>query len=201
MAIGMVVIVLLSACIVYLIKRSYPLRADANTLYTANSSEDLSLSSLKTQWHWQELNLPDGGTFVVAPYHPKGEDIEVDAQIKYQDLAFQNDDTFGIIVGMNNQGNGYVCGGLWIWLPPIASYPGWDTSTIKGETAREVDFSNYVTITVKIQKSVITLLYDGKFVARATASAYPVEGMVGLFVDVASGAQFGVQSFRVEKLS
>lgn len=193
---GTCLVLLLSIGVIVLQKRSQPLRVDPNTLYLATSSEDLSISSLSSQWHWQELNLP-GAFFVVAPYHPTDEALEVDAQIKDPDPGFQNDDAFGIVIGMDIQGAGYVCG---VTLnQPIAGYPGWDDHTIKSETTSGVygHFADYVTVTVTIRQNVITLLYDGKLVAQASVTDYHADGLIGLF----STSGVKVQGFRIERLS
>lgn len=194
--IGICSILLLSVWVVFFPKGSQPLRADRKTLYLVNSSQDLSVSSLPSQWHWDKLDLP-GALFVVAPYHPSGEALEVDVQIKDTGEGFQNDSVFGIVVAMNSQGAGYVCG---VTLgQPILSYPGWDQHTIQRETTSDVSavFSHYVTVTVTIQNNVITLFYDGERAAQATVSTSLTNGLIGLFSD--SSAK--VQSFRIEQLS
>ena len=175
---------------------SQPLRADSRTLYLVNASQDLSIPSVQSQWHWREVGL-SGALVVIAPYQPTGEDLEIDARIKDSDASFQNDDVFGIAVGMNSQGVGYVCGET--LNQPIASYPGWDEHTIQRETTTGVygDWSNYMTITVTIRQHVIALSYDGRRVAQATVTASLTDGLIGLF----SSSSATVQGFRIERLS
>lgn len=175
-----------------------PLRSDPNTLYLVNSSQDLSFSSLPSQWHWQALS-----NFVLAPYQPTGDALEIDAQITDAGAGLHDDDFFGIAIGLDQQGAGYVCG---ITLDqPILSSPkwdqGWDQDTLQGETTSGVsgDFSNYVTVTVTIQNNIITLFYDGKRVAQATATAYHANGLIGLFSSASTSAK--VRGFRIESLS
>ena len=193
--IGTALILLLSVWVLFLQTRPKPLRADANTLYLVTSPEDLSISSLPAQWHWQELG-GWGALVEVAPYHPTGEALEIDAQISDSGASFQNDDVFGIVVGMNSQGAGYVCG--MTLNKPIASYPGWDEHTIQREATTGVygSWSRYVTVTVTIRDHVITLFYDGKQVARATVAASPADGLIGLF----TSSSATVRGFRVEHL-
>jgi hypothetical protein len=194
---GIGLVVLLAVFAGLLQRRPPPLRSDPNTLYLVNSSQDLSFSSLPSQWHWQVLKAL-GALFVVAPYHPTGEGLEIDAQISDAGADnFQNDDAFGIAIGLDNQGAGYICG---ITLfQPIATYPGTD-QPIQGETTSGWygDFSDYVTVTVTIQNNIITLSEDGKRVAQATATAYHTNGLIGLFL---GGGSPTVRGFRVESLS
>lgn len=196
MLIGTASILLLSVWALVLQTQPKPLRADANTLYLVTSPRDLSISSVPSQWRWQDLGVW-GARVVVAPYHPTGEALEIDAQISDSGASFQNDDVFGIVVGMNSQGDGYVCGET--LNDPIASYPGWDEHTIQREATTGVygSWSGYVTVTVTIRGNVITLFYDGKQAARATVTDSPSDGMIGLFT--ASSAT--VRGFRVERLS
>jgi hypothetical protein len=175
-----------------------PLRSDPNTLYLATSSQDLSFWSLPSQWHWQAFD-----NFIVAPYQPTGEALEIDAQITDAGAGLHDDDFFGIAIGMDQQGAGYVCG---ITLDqPILSSPGggqgWDQSTIQGETTSGVvgNFSTYVTVAVTIQNNSITLFYDGKRIAQATATAYHANGLIGLFASASTSAK--VRGFRIESLS
>jgi hypothetical protein len=196
--VGIGLTLLLSVWAVFLQRRPQPLRADAQTLYLVNSSQDLNFSSLPSQWHWQELRLP-GAAIVVSPYHPTGDALEIDAQISDSGASINSDDFFGIVVGLDNQGAGYACG---VTLnQPIVSYSGWDAHTIQRETTSGVysDFSHYVTITVTIQQHVITLLYDGKQVAQATVTASPTGGLIGLFSSPSTSAT--VQGFRIDYLS
>jgi hypothetical protein len=194
--IGVSLILLLGVWISTFQNGSQPLHADSKTLYLVNSSQDLSISSLRSHWHWQELGL-SGAIFMATPYQPTGDALEIDARIKDSDAGFQNDDAFGIVVGMNSQGAGYVCG---VTLnQPIVSYPGWDEHTILSESTTGIygDWSNYMTVTVIIRKHVITLFYDEQQVAQATVTASPTDGLTGLFT--ASSAT--VQGFRIESLS
>lgn len=193
--IGTALILLLSGWALFLQSTPKPLRADANTLYFVTSPQDLSISSLPSQWHWQDLGV-SGARVVVAPYHPTGEALQIDAQISDSGASFQNDDVFGIVVGMNSQGAGYVCG--MTLNKPIASYPGWDEHTIQREATTGVygSWSRYVTVTVTIRDHVITLFYDGKQVARATVAASPADGLIGLF----TSSSATVRGFRVEHL-
>lgn len=186
----------LSVWVVVTHQGSQPLRADSRTLYLVNAAQDLSIPSVQSQWHWREVGL-SGALVVVAPYQPTGDALEIDARIKDSDASFQNDDVFGIAVGMNSQGVGYVCG--MTLNQPIASYPGWDERTIQSETTTGVygDWSNYMTITVTIRQHFITLSYDGKQVARATVTDSLADGMIGLF----SSSSAMVQGFRIERLS
>jgi hypothetical protein len=196
MLIGTALILLLSGWVLFLQSGPKPLRADANTLYFVTSPQDLSISSLPSQWHWQDLG-GWGAHVVVAPYHPTSEALEIDAQISDSGASFQNDDAFGIVVGMNSQGAGYVCGET--LNKPIASYPGWDEHTIQREATTGVygTWSRYVTVTVTIRDHIITLFYDGKQAAQATVTGSPAGGLIGLF----TSSSATVRAFRVEHLS
>jgi hypothetical protein len=133
----------------------------------------------------------------VAPYHPTGEALEIDAQIQDFDAPFHGDEAYGIAVGMDDLGAGYACGET--LNQPIASVPGWDESSIQGETRTGVygNTSHYVTMTVIIQNNVITLSYDGQLAAQATATTYHTNGSIGLF----SASSAKVRGFRIEDLS
>jgi hypothetical protein len=189
-----------------------PLRADAQTLYLADWSQDLDGWSGGAQWHWQErgvisseddraapFNAPSN-LFVphlLAPYRPSEANIQVDAQIKVLGYGFRDETIFGILVGSDGQGIGYGCG--LNWGRAIQLWPQDSANGLTGYRTGNAgaDFSDYVTLTVTIRNRVMTLFIGGQMAAQATAPGYQAGGFVGVY---ATNGAVEVRSFRVDKL-
>jgi hypothetical protein len=218
---GSVIILLLGLCITTYFYRSgfasgsdslQTLRADANTLYLANWSRDLdhwSKGSQESQWEWEKPGVIDThGTFsgspsplLLAPYQPNSRDIEVDAVIQ-DHVGFNEFENFGIVTGIDSQGNGYFSGEDFDreqFIERLSS--GEDLHVMTQNTGGhsvEDTAEKYYLFTVKIQGNVITLFIDGWQVSQATLSDYHPGGSIGLY---ASGdGEIAVVGFRVEKL-
>jgi|ERR1051326_2460530 hypothetical protein len=188
-----------------------PLGADANTLYMADWSKGLGDWSGGSQWHWVELGVlssedessppvssADFNPLLLAPYRPSVANIQVDAQIKVLGYGFRDETIFGIAVGFDNGGNGYACGLNWgrgIQGRPEDSAER-VTQYVQGNAG--ADFSDYVTLTVKIRDDRMTVLINGGEFAEATVPSYQAGGFVGLY---ASNGAVEVRGFRVDKLA
>jgi hypothetical protein len=202
-AIGISVVLIVSIWIGFLNTRCQPLRADANTLYLANWSKNLDHWSGGSQWHWQQPGVISsegalGTPLLLAPYHPSNADLEVDAQIKVLGYSFRDETIFGIVIGVDRQGNSYRCG--LNWGRAIERLQGDPSEGIAGFTEDDSvgrDFSTYVTLRVTVEKNVMTLFFDEQQFAQATVTAFHADGSLGVF---ATNGAVEVQGFRVEKL-
>jgi hypothetical protein len=100
----------------------------------------------------------------------------VDAQIKSLDwgsIFVGEGPLFGIIIGVDCQNNGYLCGSTWgKYIEHIQDWSDVGITDYSESDAEHPDFSQFVTVMIKIQKHVLTLFFNDQQVAQATLPSY-----------------------------